>query len=170
MRPTRNQTLMNHARVAAARATCSRQSVGVVIAREGRVLVTGYNGAPAGMDHCVHECDCASWDSAGYISGPNPPINRVEVHLGRCALHNACTISVHAEANAIAYAARWGIQIEGAELFTTFSPCLPCGQLIINSGITRVVYGGVHRDQRGLTLCELAGIKIVALGEWDLIK
>src|SRR5213596_3751468 len=59
MRPSRNTVLMNHAWVAALRATCPRQSVGVVIARDGRVLVTGYNGAPAGMKHCEHPCDCS---------------------------------------------------------------------------------------------------------------
>jgi dCMP deaminase len=155
MRPTRDETLMEHARVVAKRATCSRQSVGVVIAREGRVLVTGYNGAPAGLDHCHHGCDCGSSDPGRHWPG--------------CRSKEPCTIAVHAECNAIAYAARWGIRVEAAELFTTFSPCLPCGQLIVNSGITRVVYGALHRDRRGLQLCEKAGIEVVYEDPADVI-
>lgn len=130
-RLSREEVLMEHAKVAALRATCSRQSVGVVIAHDGRVLVSGYNGAPAGMPHCFHDRD------------------------------EPCEISVHAEANAIAYAARYGIKVEGAELYTTFSPCLACGQLVINAGITRVFYGAYHRDQRGLELIRMAGIETV---------
>ena len=157
MRPSRNQMLMEHARVAAQRATCSRQSVGVVIARDGRVLVTGYNGAPTGMPHCDHGCTCQ-------------PSSTTDEHFPGCKASSPCEVSVHAEANAIAYAARWGIKIEGAELFTTFSPCLACGQLIVNAGITKVVYATLHRDRRGLELCQKAGIEVVYERDMDDIS
>ena len=101
---------MQVAEVFATRSTCSRAHVGVVIAREGRILTTGYNGAPAGMAHCNHSPD--------------------EV--------NGCQNAVHAEANAIAYAARYGISLEGAELYSTFMPCLACAQLVINAGIQQI--------------------------------
>src|SRR5687767_3879721 len=111
MRVSRDQMLMEVAQAVAKRGTCSRKQVGVVVARDGRVLVTGYNGTPAGMAHCRHD----------YQTG------------------EPCIDSVHAEANAIAFAARHGAKLDGAEMFTTYSPCLACAKLIINAGIVRVV-------------------------------
>lgn len=129
-RISRDEMLMRMAIAAALRSTCSRAHVGVVIAREGRVLSTGYNGAPAGMDHCNHTHD----------------------------LESGCQVAVHAEANAIAYAARYGMKIGGSELFTTLSPCVSCSQLIVNAGIERVVYLNPYRVPSGLELLEGAGV------------
>ena len=104
-RPTRDETTMYVAQAIAERGTCCRLRVGAVICRDGRILATGYNGAPAGMPHCEHE------------KGDDTP----------------CEVTVHAEANAIAFAARHGVRTEGAELHTTHSPCLTCAKLIINA-------------------------------------
>lgn len=154
MRPTRDSMLMEMAKVVSSRATCSRQSVGVVVAREGRVLVTGYNGAPAGMKHCKHVCDCdPDYEGVRIASGS-------KAHSITCEVNRPCETSVHAECNAIAYAARYGVSLAGAELFTTFSPCLSCAQLIINAGIARVVYGGLHRDRRGLDLLQNGIVRV----------
>lgn len=146
MRISRDEMLRNIAGDVADRGTCSRAKVGVVLAREGRVLVTGYNGAPAGMTHCDHPCDC------GFSLGLR------SMHKDECKSRKPCTIAVHAEANAIAYAARYGISVEGAEMFTTLSPCLSCAQLLINAGIIRVVSMREYRDQSGLELLRKAGI------------
>lgn len=145
MRPSRDEVLMATAELVSARSTCSRARVGVVIAREGRQLTSGYNGAPAGLPHCNHECGCG----AGAMT-----------HHERCPAVSPCGIAVHAEANAIAYAARYGMALEGSELFTTLSPCIACSQLIINAGITRVVYAKEYRDRSGLTLLLRAGIVV----------
>lgn len=126
---------MDLAHIMAERATCSRLHVGAVIARDGRPLVSGYNGAPKGMPHCEHP----SPDDEG----------------------TGCKVSVHAEANAVAFAARWGIHVEGATLFTTHSPCLYCAQLLINCGLARVVYGCEYRDPAGLNLLVSAGLEVV---------
>jgi dCMP deaminase len=131
MRPSRDDVLMDHARLVARRSTCSRLHVGSVASREGRLLVSGYNGAPSGIAHCDHE---GSFDP--------------------------CQRSVHAEANVIAYAARWGIRLMGAELFTTHSPCLSCSQLLVNSGILRVVFSELFRETEGLELLTQAGIMV----------
>ena len=146
--------LIDIAEVVAQRSTCSRASVGVVIARDGRPLVTGYNGAPAGMPHCEHECDCDPNIIRKWGEREGTPI-----HWQQCASRQPCSIAVHAEANAIAYAARWGISLEGAELYSTLVPCLPCAQLVINSGVIRVHYRVEYRDGRGLTLLQNAGIE-----------
>lgn len=156
MRPTRDEMLMQMAEVVARRSTCSRAHVGVVIARQGRPLVTGYNGAPSGMPHCKHDCNCQPAEVMR--ADAEEPVN--VRHEGMCASRQPCFIAVHAEANAIAYAARWGITLEGAELFTTLVPCLPCAQVTINAGIERVVYSANYRDNRGVELLQNAGIDL----------
>jgi dCMP deaminase len=69
-----------------------------------------------------------------------------------------CTISVHAEANAIAFAARHGVALQGATVYTTHSPCVPCAQLIINAGIKEVNYLHDYRITDGRVLLSAVGI------------
>lgn len=155
-RPTRDHVLMEMAKLTATRSTCSRRQVGVVIAHEGRVLSTGYNGAPAGMEHCDHSCDCGGLGSR---------VGRVKSHSGLhytdCASEQPCTISVHAEANAIAFAARHGVKLEWATLVTTCSPCLACAQLVINAGIKEVIFREPYRDNAGINLLENARLSLI---------
>jgi len=138
-RPQRDDLLMRTARIWSERSTCSRAHVGCVISRDGRILVQGYNGAPAGIDHCDHTCNCS-------IGQSSPK------HDTNCPAGQYCTISVHAEANAIAFAARHGVALQDTELHTTRIPCTTCAMLIINAGIGRVIYRENHRDMGGLTL------------------
>lgn len=158
MRISRDDMLREIAQVVAKRSTCSRARVGVVIARDGRPLVTGYNGAPAGMPHCSHHCTCFLDEPARHEL-----IITYDAHLENCNSQKPCDVSVHAEANAISFAARWGINLEGSELFTTLVPCLACAQLIINSGVTKIFFDAEYRDGRGLSLLQNAGIDCVAL-------
>ena len=151
---------MEVAKVISSRSTCSRAQVGVVVHRQGRILVTGYNGAPAGLPHCDHTCTCpvggvGSWEA--YRSGK---AFDETAHGYWCASLQPCKISVHAECNAIAWAARWGISLEGSELHTTLCPCLSCAQLIINAGIIRVLSLQPYRSPEGLELLENVGIAL----------
>lgn len=141
-RPSRDELCMQIAHVVANRGTCSRAQVGAVIARDGRILVTGYNGPPAGMPHCTDPLGCSVLDRAA--SG-------------------GCVRAVHAEANAIAYAARHGISTEGADLYCTHLPCLKCAELIINSGLARVFYHSDYRVKEGEVLIRDAGCDIIQL-------
>lgn len=128
--------LMKTAEAVSELGTCNRLRVGAVITRGGRIISTGYNGAPSGMDHCHHETS-----------------------------DEPCRISVHAEANAIAFAARLGgVGTNDATLFVTHAPCWECAKLIINSGIHRVVYQHPYRLTEGLELLENAGILV---HKWD---
>lgn len=129
-RPSRINTLMAIAELMGERSTCNRLHVGALITRNARILSTGYNGPPAGLNHCNHT------DS------------------------NSCDASVHAEANAIVFAARHGMGTENTTLISTHQPCLKCAQLIINSGITSVIYQWEYRDYAGLDLLALAGINV----------
>ena len=138
-----HETLRDIAQLMARRSTCSRAQVGAVIARDGRVISTGYNGAPAGLPHCDHTCYC--WEPG-------------TDHLPDCPAGKPCAISVHAEANAIAFAAREGLATRGATMYTTLSPCVPCAQLIINAGIVTVLYTNLYRNMAGVVLLESAGV------------
>lgn len=139
-RPTPDVTLMTVAYAMQDRSTCARNHVGAVISRMNRIISTGYNGAPTGMPHCEH-----------------PPTGVIMPDLTG---HRGCRISIHAEANAIAYAARHGVSVEHATIHTTLSPCYSCAQLIISAGLTRVVYDRPYRDESGLDLLRAAGVVV----------
>lgn len=134
----RDLRLMQTALLFADSGTCSRLRTGAVVARQGRILVTGYNGAPAGVEHCYHE-QPTSLDP-----------------------QDACRIAVHAEQNCVAFAARYGVALEGAEIICTHQPCVSCAQSIINAGITRVLYHAPYRDISGVTMLERVGIRVEA--------
>lgn len=150
-RPSRDWVLMQTAGLWGMRSTCTRAQVGVVISRDGRILSSGYNGSPSGMPHCNHSCDCVPVQAKG--GGIN--------HLKGCAAIQPCRNVVHAEANAIAFAARYGVGVMGAELHTTRVPCLNCAGMIINAGITRVVWNEEHREMDGFLRLGEAGIEVI---------
>lgn len=126
---------MDIAKVVSTRATCDRKHVGAVLVRDRTILSTGYNGSIRGLPHC---------DDAGHLMEDGH-----------------CVATVHAEANAIIQAAKNGVAIEGATIYTTASPCWPCFKLIANSGCTRVVYGEFYRDNRIFDAAKSAGIELV---------
>ena len=132
MRISRDQMLMQMASVVAQRGTCPRLQVGAVISREGRVLSTGYNGAPAGLEHCGHTT----------------------------SEQGGCPVAVHAEANAIVWAARYGIATNDAELHVTHMPCANCARLIINAGIRRVIFEFPYRILEGVELLLKANVEV----------
>lgn len=151
----RDDFLMGVARLVEDQSTCDRNHVGAVIALDGRVIGTGYNGAPAGMPHCDHTCNCiGKWpDNPGNMTMAGPVF-----HAEGCPKTSPCAVSVHAEANVIAFCAKYGLRTQGATLYTTMSPCYTCAQLIINAGLIRVMYGRLYRDESGLQLLVSADI------------
>lgn len=140
------------------RSTCDRAHVGCVVSRDSRVLVTGYNGAPAGMPHCTHDCDCMQL-MGGMMTKEGTDWRTI--HTATCNSQQPCLLVVHAEANAIAFAARHGAKLDGAEMHTTRMPCNACAQLIINAGIRRVAYLHPHRENKGMTLLMDAGVEVL---------
>lgn len=144
MRRSRDQMIMMMAEAAAGRSTCNRLHVGAVIARDNRPISTGYNGTPAGVPHCNHKYP------------------ETDPTLG-----TGCTKAVHAEANAIIFAARHGVAIEGAELFSTHEPCLACCNIVINAGITRVVWLHPYRDHAGIELLDSVGMSTMKMGYYS---
>lgn len=153
IRPGIDTTLMGTALLWEARSTCDRNHVGCVIAKDGRAIGTGYNGAPAGMPHCDHQEDLAP-----YIPFRLRPVGVPD--LPESPLTRGCRVAIHAEANAIAYAARHGVSVQGATAYTTLSPCYDCSKLMIAAGLQRVVYNRSYRDPAGIDLLKRAGIEV----------
>lgn len=113
---------MEVARAIAKRATCDRERSGCVIAKNNRLLVTGYVGSPPGMPHC---------DQIGH------QYKQVTHEDG--SVTNHCMRTVHAEQNAICQAARLGVSVEWWTLYCKATPCRTCAMLIVSSWITKVV-------------------------------
>jgi dCMP deaminase len=130
---------MSMARTLSLLGTCDRRQVGALIVRDGRCISWGYNGAPPGLPHCGE-------NNHGWGDDPLEGVG-----LG-------CRNATHAEANAIAFAARQGISTEGGNLFVTVSPCDICSRLIIAAGIVAVWYWEEYRDPRGLELLREANL------------
>lgn len=102
---------------------CQSRKVGcILVSPDGRMIGQGYNGAPRGSS--CDDCDRCN------KAGGNPESGK-DLSLALCA---------HAEANAIGYAARKGIALEGCTLYCTTRPCLECAKLIVAAGIIEVVY------------------------------
>lgn len=133
MRLEREEYLIEVAKLCARRSTCGRLQVGAVITDLGRIIATGYNGPPAGFEHCAEY---------------------------GCDVLKVCTRTVHAEANAIAFAARFGIRTNGAFMYGTDSPCMDCAKLIIQAGIRLFVYYREYRDTAPIELMRDAGINV----------
>ncbi len=121
-RPHWDPYFMRLAQVVALRSNCIKRKVGAIIVRDLRVISTGYNGTPRGTRNCFEGgCPrCAGLADSG-------------TQLGDC-------LCSHAEENAITQAAYHGVSVNGGVLYTTYSPCLTCSKMIINSGVVEVVY------------------------------
>lgn len=142
-RPSWDDYFMRIARMVASRSNCMKRKVAAVIVKDGRIISTGYNGTPRGTKNCS-EGGCPRCN-AFEPSGQN---------LSECY----CS---HAEENAIVQAAYHGIAIKGALLYSTFSPCLLCTKMIINSGLTEVVYNEAYSmGEEAIALLKQAKIKV----------
>lgn len=140
MRPDWEQYFLEITQVVAKRSTCLRRQVGAVIVKDRHILSTGYNGAPAGLSHCL-ETGCM----------------REQLAVPRGERHELCR-GLHAEQNAIIQAAVHGVQIKGATLYSTTFPCVLCAKMLINSGIVKIVYQDAYPDSLSLKLLEEANI------------
>ena len=117
--------------------------IGAIIVKNKRIIATGYNGAPQGILSCMDKKECLR--------------KKLEVPSG--TKHELC-YAVHAEQNAIIQAAREGCSVVGCTLYCTHQPCVICAKMIINSGISRVVYKEGYPDNFSLQLFEEAGVKL----------
>jgi dCMP deaminase len=128
--------MMETASIWAQRGTCSRLRVGAVLADRDRILVQGYNGNVAGMQHCPD---------------PHP--------------EGPCETAVHAEENVLYFAANRGIPTQGTTIYVTHAPCYRCARGIVNAGVERVIYQNTYRTMDGVRLLREAGVTVNGI-EW----
>lgn len=145
-RPSWDEYFMDITRRVATRSTCLRRAVGAILVHDKRIIASGYNGGPSGLAHCL-DIGCLR-EKLGIPSGQQ---------------HELCR-GIHAEQNAIIQAARYGVSIEGSVLYCTTQPCTQCTKMLINAGITEIVYAEGYPDDLARELLEESGI-IVRLFE-----
>ncbi|OGW89993.1 MAG: cytidine deaminase [Omnitrophica bacterium RIFCSPLOWO2_01_FULL_50_24] len=142
-RPGWDEYFMGIANVVALRSNCIKRKVAAVIVKDKRVISTGYNGTPRGVRNCSDGgCPrCSSLAASG-------------TKLEECY----CS---HGEENAITQAAYHGVNIKDSTVYTTFSPCLACTKMIINSGICEVVFNADYPlAQNAVKLLSEAGVRV----------
>ena len=146
---------MKMAQIWASNSYARRTKVGALIVKDGMIISDGFNGTPSGFENeCEEVIPCA-----------NTCTNLFCQDCEYCKEHKLKTkpYVLHAEANAILKVARSTNSSVGATLYCTMSPCLECAKLIIQAGITRLVYSEQYRDTAGLELLERAGVEIKQL-------
>lgn len=144
LRPSWDEYFIGMADYVGSRATCDRGRSGCVIVRDKRVISTGYVGSPPGLPHC---------DDVGH------EMHTVINEDGTKSEH--CIRTAHAEQNAIAQAARFGVALEGATLYCRMVPCYVCAKLSITAGIERIVAkNDYHASKRSKEILKQAGIRL----------
>ena len=128
-RPRFDDIFMELAVNLAKRSHCIRAQVGAVLTRETRIISIGYNGPPAETHNCDEE-----------FPGVGCPRDS----------KGSCSLALHAEQNAILYAAKNGSAIEGATIYVTLSPCIACARIIYSMKIDRVIYLHSYAQYKGI--------------------
>lgn len=126
------------ARIWAKNSYCKRKQVGALIVKDRQIISDGYNGTPAGFDNI---CEDDQNVTIPYV--------------------------LHAEANAITKVAKSNNSSQDATLYVTMSPCMECSKLIIQAGITRIVFAELYSKNEGLKLLKAAGVKVVHLPDQE---
>ena len=143
VRPSWDEYFMRIAQVASMRSNCIKRKVGALIIRDRRIISTGYNGTPRGTKNC-NEGGCPRCNS----------LTASGTRLEDC-------LCSHAEENSITQAAFHGTTVKDGVLYTTFSPCLMCAKMVINSGIVEVIFNVEYPlNEISFQLFEQAGVKI----------
>jgi dCMP deaminase len=147
IRPSFDDIYMNLAINLAQRSHCVKAKVGAVIAKDTRIVSLGYNGPPAG----THNCD-EVWPESGCPRSQK----------------GGCSLALHAEENAILYATKNKVDLEGATLYITLSPCLPCARMIFTTGIKKIFYLNSYAAYKGITVDE--GVDFLTKFGVDAVK
>ena len=129
-----DEKYLRMAKIWASNSYCKRRQVGALLVKDNMIISDGYNGTPSGFENV---CEDENGVTKPYV--------------------------LHAEANAITKVARSGNSAAGATLYVTASPCMECSKLIIQSGISRVVYADEYRLDDGIKLLRRAGIEVEKL-------
>ena len=141
-RPSWDEYFLDLARLVSKRATCLRRQVGAVLVKDKRILATGYNGAPSGLEHCL---------DIGCI--------REKLIIPSGQRHELCR-GLHAEQNALLQAALYGVSAKESILYITNQPCVICAKMLINAGVKEVVVKEGYPDILARKFLKEAKIKL----------
>jgi len=128
-KPSFEDIYMDLAESLAVRSHCVKAQVGAVLTKDTRIISLGYNGPPAG----THNCD-EVWPEEGCPRDSK----------------GSCSLALHAEQNAILYASKNGVTIDGSTLFVTLSPCIACARVIYSVGIKKVFFKRSYAQFKGI--------------------
>ncbi len=143
-RPSWDEYFLQMAELVGSRGTCDRGHAGTVIVKDKRMLATGYVGSPIGLSHC---------DDVGH------EMHTVTNEDGSTSRH--CIRTAHSETNAIANAARFGVAIDGATMYSKMVACYSCAKVVVNAGIKRfVALQDYHASSRTKEIFKKAGVKL----------
>ena len=160
------RAMMETAFIWAEESYCKRKKVGAVISNQGRIVATGYNGTCSGADNSCEEQTnetCEKCNGSGSIDVAHGQIDCPSC-LGTGKVHKTKNNVLHAEMNAISFAAKHGINTNGCTLYVTLSPCIICANLIIQAGIKEVVYREEYRITDGIEHLKSNNIKVRKYG------
>lgn len=118
---------------------CHRKQVGALIVKDRMIISDGYNGTPSGSPN---QCEDEQGETHWYV--------------------------LHAEANAILKLASSTQSAKGATLYITLSPCRECSKLILQAGISRLVYVDAYSDPQGLRFLEDYGVEVLQIPRSEL--
>jgi dCMP deaminase len=131
------------------RSTCLRRHVGAVIVVNNHIVATGYNGVPRNITHC---------EVTGCL--------REQLKVPSGERHELCR-GLHAEQNAIIQAANYGVSLKNSTIYTNCKPCSICTKMIINAGISRIVYEEEYNDPLAAELLSETNIELTKLDKKD---
>lgn len=147
IRPSWDEYFLQVADLVAKRSTCLRRRVGAVLVKDKRILATGYNGAPRGLEHCL-DIGCL----------------REKLKIPSGQRHELCR-ALHAEQNALIQASLYGISVKGSILYATNQPCVICAKMLINAGIEKIVVAKGYPDKMAISFLKKAKIKLTKLND-----
>ncbi|HNQ12750.1 MAG TPA: dCMP deaminase family protein, partial [Bacteroidia bacterium] len=144
-KPSFDEIYMELAKNLSKKSHCVKIQVGAVLTKETRIISLGYNGPPAGTHNCDEE-----WPNVGCPR----------------SVRGGCSLALHAEENAILYAAKNKVDLEGSTLYITLSPCISCARIIYTTGIKEVVYLNKYSEykkiefEEGIDFLEKFGVVV----------
>ena len=152
-KPSFDVIYMELAQKLAQRSHCVKMHVGAVLTKDTRIVSLGYNGPPAG----THNCD-VEWPEHGCPRDSK----------------GSCSLALHAEQNAILYASKNNVSVEGSTLYITLSPCIACARIIFTTGIRKVIYLNSYAEYKkiprdeGVDFLKKFGVDVVQFNTLNL--
>jgi dCMP deaminase len=152
-KPSFDVIYMELAQKLAQRSHCVKMHVGAVLTKDTRIVSLGYNGPPAG----THNCD-VEWPEHGCPRDSK----------------GSCSLALHAEQNAILYASKNNVSVDGSTLYITLSPCIACARIIFTTGIRKVIYLNSYAEYKkipsdeGVDFLKKFGVDVVQFSSLNL--